>query len=128
MGVAWYVALEQRVSGVDSSSVDGKALAGASEQLDGLALQLGLEPLSSFVSHCPDEAAELAAELGFDSEDVPEVSWFSAELGLRTVRGLLAHVRRIEGSSRVAADLEAMERVLARATQAGVRFHVAVDA
>jgi hypothetical protein len=127
MGVAWYIVLEKELEGMTTTSIDGKAFARAHEELDRIAAELGLTPPSAFLSQSAAEASAMAEELQLGLEALPPERWFAAEGGFTAVRGILERLRESGDALRVIADLEAMERVLRAAKDAGVRFHFSID-
>ncbi len=133
MGVALYVALEKEVPGFDASSVCGKSLAGAQEELDAIARREGLAPLESFLSVAPEDVRAFLEGEGETPEglELPAEEWFSPAEGLKTVRGLLHRLGEEPSAVRraraVRDDLEAVEQVLVAANEHGVRFHLAID-
>ena len=95
MGVALYIALEKEIPGFDASSVCGKHLEKAQERLDGIAKELGLTPLGDFISMAPEDVLDFfEGEGGMpEGHEPPAEEWFDPAEGLRTVRGLLSHLR-----------------------------------
>ena len=59
MGVAYYIALEQEIVGLDHLNMDGKILAKNAELLEGTAASLGVPTLETFISVPPEDIAEL---------------------------------------------------------------------
>src|SRR5262249_43788202 len=121
------------IPGFDASSVPGKLLAKAQTSLDRIAQGQDLTPLEEFVSAAPEDVlAFLEGEGGVpEGVEIPPEAWFEPAEGLRTVRGLLHHLRHdpcgVPRAREVCDDLEAAERVLLAAAGQGVRFHLAVD-
>ena len=134
MSLALYVALEKEIPGFDASSVCGKLLAKAQRKLDGIARRHGLTPLEDFISTAPEDILAFLEDAGGVPEgvEIPPEEWFEPSDGLRTVRGLLEHLRRDSTGDKnhkgVITDLKATEQVLAAAAEKGVRFHLAIDA
>jgi predicted RNase H-like HicB family nuclease len=131
MSVALYISLEKEIDGFDASSVCGKALSRAQDQLDRIATKLGLTPLEKFISVGEEEFdMALGDEIPEDIE-VPEYKWFSAKDGLKTVQGLLKYLGEnpsaLAEAERVMDDLESAERVLQAAVKKKVRFHFGID-
>ena len=147
MGIMMFVTLERPIRGL-KDKLGGKGLAWSHVQLDQLATELSLSPLSDYVSQTPDEAAEmmqgvveLAREYGHELPNelaIPEEQWFEAVDGLRTVRGLLAHLKANpsaweqlgdpdiprEGLAEIVLeDLSETGRILSAAERKNVRFH-----
>jgi hypothetical protein len=133
MGLGWHVALSSPVPAVAAIQVDGKALIHRQRDLDELAEQRGLAPLTDFVSVHPPSVARFLEQQGLDPQDypIPEEEWFAAGEGLRTVRGLLEHLRARPDSlldaQRIIRDLTAIEQVLTAAEAAAVQFHLVSD-
>jgi hypothetical protein len=132
MGLGWHVALQQELPEA-AIPVDGKALIFRQHDLDELAEQLGLPRLTGFVSVNPQAVAGFLQAQGLDPDDypIPEEEWFAATDGLKTVRGLLVHLRAnpdaVLDSWRIIRDLAAIEQVLAAAEREQVLFHLASD-
>jgi hypothetical protein len=80
-----------------------------------------------FFSMSPDDVAEFVepADVGPQHEE----RWHSPEAGLATVRALLKHgVAAQEGLPEgVQEDLVEFERILSKAGERGLRWHLAVD-
>jgi hypothetical protein len=133
MALGWYVALEREIPGVDGTAVGGKALIHAQRQLDDLARQLGLPPVTGFLSVIPEQVAGFLEREGLDPEayPIPEEEWYAPGEGLRTVQGLLGHLRSapqvVHNGGRVLQELLAVERILAAAEREKVPFHLASE-
>lgn len=121
MGAAYYIALEKTIDGLDTM-MDGKCLSQHIESLDALAQQLGVRPLSEFISMDADSLAEV---LGDDADgiEVPPMKQFSAEDGLATIRALLP---RPEAQPALD-DLKDCDRILSAAAQHGIGWHFQID-
>jgi hypothetical protein len=132
MGVAYFIVLERRIEGLDAE-MDGKSLARATEVLDSIASQLGVRPLSEFISLDPGQASEFLDGEGVDAGDIklPALQQFPAQEGLSTVRALVAylqsHPQSVERTDRVINDLRECERVLKVAAEHGVGWHFEAD-
>jgi hypothetical protein len=130
MGAAYYITLEREIEGFHSMT-DGKALIAASDKLEKVARKLQVTPLGGFVSAGAEELEDLLGEDAADVPDLPPKTWHPAKDGLKTVRALLDHVRRspkdVKESDRVVADLEDLERILLKAEQENVKWHLSVD-
>ena len=124
MGAAYFIVLERKIDGLDAT-MDGKQLAKSAELLDAIALELGVRPISEFISIDPKQAAEFMGDEGVDAADIelPPVRQFSAQEGLATVNALMM---RPEAQSALE-DLKDCERVLKTAAQHGVGWHFEVD-
>jgi hypothetical protein len=130
LSLAWYIALERNIPGLDHR-VDGKALAHASNVLDGIARQAGVEPLMSFFSICPSDLPEelQILNLGKNAKLAEKLTekWFSADEGLKTIHALLAAAQSNGLEERILEDLQNFHRVLKTASQHGIRWHLAID-
>jgi hypothetical protein len=130
MGMGWHVVLRQEVPGAAAVAMDGKGLIYRQKDLEQLARQLQLPPLTEFVSVDPESLGRYLRDQGLDPDDypIPEEEWFAAAGALPTVRGLLAHLQAapdaVLDSFRIVRDLQAMEKILALAENAGVEFHL----
>ncbi|PKM30825.1 MAG: hypothetical protein CVV07_06300 [Gammaproteobacteria bacterium HGW-Gammaproteobacteria-11] len=135
MGLAWYIAAETDVDGLDIFC-NGKSIAHADEaRLESLCLELGVRPLMDFFSVDPVETAMLLeAYLGEDADeplDTPDEEWFHPEEGLKTVKALreylAAHPNELEGQQAVVDDLNEYQHILEVLQRNQVRWHMAVD-
>ena len=59
MGAAFFVTLERPMDEIDPLATSGKALAQYSDELDALATELGVTPLSQFVSMSAEEVEQM---------------------------------------------------------------------
>ena len=127
MGVAYYIATEQRNPGFPTL-VSGKTVARSIEELDELATSLQIAPLSGFISMSGEDLSNL---LGDDASqgDVPEVKWFEPSELLASVRALAKAVTtsKLSGFERLAAELSEYAHVLENAVAAKCRVRLAVD-
>ena len=128
MSVAFYIVAESDIEGFDTF-VDGKALAHADEQkLSALSKQLKVKDLTEFLGFDAEELADFVDEADFPA---PDDAWFDPAEGLVSVRALRDHLRdnrdALADVDAVIEDLEAIESVLVRLEQEGVRWHFAVD-
>lgn len=111
--------------GQDATDMDGRALLDHIEQLDALAHQAGVKPLTDLAG------ADVIAEYGLDEdEDIPgyephDTQWFPAAEGLRTIRALIEQAPRLPGD--VLDDLRDAERILSSAEERGQPFTFAYD-
>jgi hypothetical protein len=121
MGVAFYIVLEKEIDGLDTM-MDGKMLSRNIESLDSAAQQLGVRPLTEFISM---DADALASFVGNDADgvEIPPLQHFSAKDGLVTVRALLP---RPEAQPAID-DLKDCERILIAAAEHGVGWHLQID-
>ncbi|MBP9215712.1 MAG: hypothetical protein KBF23_00940 [Agitococcus sp.] len=117
--------------------MDGTALARVEEDvLEQLAQRAGVTPLMSFFSMPEgewDEYVEDIQDLLEEDEtfDPNEVTWFSAQEGLKTVLGLIAEIDKtptvLAEPEAVIDNLESMAAILTRLAEHGVRWHLAID-
>src|SRR5258706_11170207 len=107
----------------------GKALARETDRLDSAARVCGVTAITSLLS---ESQAALIAQLkseGFDPAKMrlPPEQWFAAAEGLKTVRGLAAHVtanlNNFKQPNPIIRDLKAVETLLIAAEAAKVGFH-----
>jgi hypothetical protein len=130
MGMGWRVALERELPPAARIAVDGKALIFRQHDLDELAEQLGLTPLTEFVSVDPVAVGRFLAEQGINPDDhpIPDEEWFAPADALPTVRGLLGLLRRNPGavldSHRILRDLTGIEQILVLADRESIQFHL----
>lgn len=124
MGAAYFIVLEREIDGLDTM-IDGKLLARTAEALDAIAPQLGVRPISEFISIDPKQAAEFMDGEGMDVGEIelPPLKQFPAQDGLATVRAMLS---RPEAQPAIQ-DLKDCERILSVAAQHGVGWHLEVD-
>lgn len=121
MGSAYYIVLEKDIDGLDTL-MDGKGLSRHVQSLDEAARELGVRPLSEFLSMDGDALDDVIGDDAGDFE-VPPLEQFSALDGLATVRALLP---RPEAQPAIQ-DLQACERILTAAARQGIRWHFQMD-
>ena len=135
MGSALLVVLERDIPGLDTSE-PVRALGAMEPRLRPLCRELGVPPLSSFLSDDPDRVSELYDQDRYrPGEPTPDLTtlsperWFPADDGLATVRALLdrldQHPELLRGSSHVAEDLKRLEEILAEAEVLEIGWHLA---
>lgn len=126
MGSAYYIVLEKKIAGLDTS-MDGKSLSQNVEALDRAALESGVQPLSAFFSMATEDAADFMAGEGMDLTDIelPSLQQFSAQEGLSTITALAAHP--VGQRAGVIDDLRACELILNQAAKHGVGWHFEID-
>jgi hypothetical protein len=120
---------ERELADAADREVVGTAIDHYLEELDNIAENLNVPPLSCFIDH----ATMMTDFMGLEVEEVsiPEVRWFPAAEGLRTVLALTsystehhAHFRELEA---LREDLGNLEMLLGAAEKANIRFHLLVD-
>jgi hypothetical protein len=134
MAASLFIVVEGEDPGFDIF-VNGHALARNEDALERLAARLKVHPLLEFFSADENSMALLLEQGAADPEwgrPLPRPQWFKASDGLRTVRALstfLAAVPVALGSETqpVLIELREYERVLHKAAQRGLRWHVAVS-
>jgi len=125
MSVAYYTALKEALPNFDPG-VNGKALARVGDALDNLARDNGTPPLMSFFSVSPDDIRAFAEDADVS---LPQEQWHSAKDGLTTVLQILQLVENstLARKQEVLADLEEFRKVLAKAAEHGIDWHLAID-
>lgn len=131
MGAAWFISLERKIPDFNELDVDGKSAMRASDDLDAIAKQLAVTPLSEFFDASLDEMMEMFGEEPFEGLEPREPRWFAASEGLKTTAALIKHVesepKSVPRSDRVLQDLRNFEKILTRAATEGVRWHLSAD-
>jgi hypothetical protein len=134
MSLALVITLEREMpdaSAMYSKAKTGKALARESDRLSTASRRCGVPALTSMLS---ESQAALIAQLQADGFDpakmrIPPEQWFAASDGLKSVRGLMAHVAAnlndFKQPNPILRDLKAAEALLVAAGAAGIRFHFA---
>ena len=132
MGAAFFIVLEKAIDGLDTM-MDGKCLSRVADELDEAATELGVRPISEFISTDPAQAAEFLEGEGVDVSTIklPPLQQFPADEGLATVRALMDHIQANAGAipraDGVLQDLHECERILSVAAEHGVGWHLEVD-
>jgi hypothetical protein len=134
MALAFVVTLEKPLpdaaAAFAKAKAPGKTIARESERLDGAARVAGVTALTSLLSENPEKLAAQLREEGFDPAKMrlPAEQWFPAAEGLKTARGLAAHVtanlNNFKQPNAILKDLRAIEELLTAADAAGVKFHL----
>jgi hypothetical protein len=107
----------------------GKALARESDKLDSAARVCGVTAITSLLSESPAALIEQMKAEGFDPTKMrlPPEQWFGASEGLKTIRGLSAHVtanlNNFKQPNAILRDLKAAETLLLEAESQTVPFH-----
>jgi hypothetical protein len=131
MALAFVVTLEKELpeSAAYVKAASGKALAREADRLDLAARSCKVAVMTSLLSENPAALVEQLKADGFDPSKmrIPPEKWFPATEGLKTVRGLSAHVSAnlndFKQPNPIVRDLKAAESLLAVAEAAGVQFH-----
>lgn len=134
MGLAWYIAAEEEVAGLETF-FNGKSIAHADEaRLEALCEQLRVRPMMDFFSVDPDETEALLQaylDSGDEPLETPEEEWFAAEDGLLTVRALTTFLAdnpaQLDRQSEILLELAEYQRILESLQRSNVRWHLAID-
>lgn len=70
MGAALFVVLERPIDGIDPFATNGKALSRCCDELDAVALELGVTPLGQLVSMSADDVEGMLDLGGFDPDEL----------------------------------------------------------
>ncbi len=129
-----YIVVEGEDPGFDTF-VNGRSMARHEDALEKLALGIGVRPLIEFFS-ADENSMALLIEEGAGNQDLmrrlPPPQWYTADDGLRTVGALIQTLHQepqqlgSEGQ-RVLSELEEYARVLEKAAQRSLRWHLAVS-
>ncbi|HNC85622.1 MAG TPA: hypothetical protein PLT95_01795 [Agitococcus sp.] len=140
MSVAYYICAD--VPEADENheffmDMDGKALASVEEDvLEQLAQRANVKPLMQFFSMPQGEWDDYVDDIKdlLDEDEVfdpQELTWFSADEGLKTVLALIAEIDKtpqlLAQPEAVIDDLESMAAILTRLAEHGIRWHLAID-
>jgi len=132
MALAMIVTLEKDLPDATAAyakAAAGKALGRESDRLDFAAKRCKVTAITGILSENPAALAEQMRAEGFDPSKMrlPPEQWFPAADGLKTVRGLIAHVTAnlndFKFPNPILRDLRAAEALLAAAETNGIRFH-----
>ena len=135
MSVLFFTTFEKELGDIQSEKpYDGDALTSTIVELDSVAEELNLTPITGFYSWTEGEPYD---EDEFDGEQ-PEEKWFPAADGLRTFQGLLNYLRsdtqtlrllqlQCESGANLIEDLEFIEEELKVAVERGIRFHMSTE-
>lgn len=134
MAASLYIVVEGEDPGFDIF-VNGHALARNEDALEHLAESLHVSPLLRFFSADENSVALLLEHGGGNPEWtnlLPQPQWFKAEEGLVSIRALISFLASTPvsfGSETlpVLQELREYERVLQKAEQRRVRWHLAVS-
>lgn len=131
MSVAYYIVLDNDDPGFETF-VNGKAVAHAIDDLDGLCDASGLARLESFVGQSAEDYADLLGEeIEFPEGQESGNLWFEPEAGIAWVDALMAAINAspdtLRDRGRVLDDLAEYKKVLVQARDIGARWHLALD-
>jgi hypothetical protein len=131
MALATIVTLEREIAELAAyrKAGSGKALAREADRIDSASRRAGVATLASMLSESQAALNEQLKADGFDPSRMrlrPEL-WYPAADGLKSVRGLIAHVTAnlndFKQPNPILRDLKAVETLLVAAEKAGVKFH-----
>ncbi len=134
MAASMYIVVEGEDPGFDIF-VNGRSVARHEEALERLARELGVLPLIEFFS-ADENSMSLLIEEGAGNPDLlrrlPPPQWFAPADGLATVEALLGAIRRDphvvgSGGEEVLPELTEYARVLRKAAERRLRWHLAVS-
>ena len=131
MALTFVVTLERELPALAAyaKAAPGKAIAREIDRLDTAARRCGVTAITSLLS---ESRAALEAQMraeGFDPGKMrlPPEQFFAAGDGLKTLRGLIAHVTAnlndFKQPNPILRDLKTAETLLAEVEGAGVKFH-----
>jgi len=134
MAASLYIVVEGEDPGFDIF-VNGHALARNEEALHRMSSSLDVSPLLDFFSADENSMALLLDQGTGDPEwarHLPQPQWFSGAEGLVTVRALIDHLAAIPAAlgsetPSVMIELKEYERVLRKASDRGLRWHLAAS-
>ena len=112
-----------------AKAASGKALAREADRLDTAARRCSVTAITALLSESQAALIAQLKEEGFDPSKMrlPPELWFDSAEGLKTVRGLAAHVEAnlndFKQPNPILKELRAAENLLSAAETAGVRFH-----
>ena len=134
MAASLYIVVEGEDPGFDIF-VNGHALARNEDALERLAERLKVRPVLDFFS-ADENSMALLLEQGAGNPEwahhLPEPQWFSPAAGLDTVSALLDLLREAptalgSETAAVVSELREYDRVLRKAAERGLRWHLAVS-
>lgn len=131
MSLAYYIVLDNEAPGFDTF-VNGKAVAHATEALDGVCDALGLPPLDKFLGESLEDLGDmLGIELELPERASREALWFDPGEGIVLVDALIAHLQAhpdaLASTGDVLEDLAEYRAVLNQARGIGAKWHLAID-
>jgi hypothetical protein len=131
LSAAVYIVLEGEIPGLDPG-VNGKEICLQLERLDRISADYDSPGLMDFLAESPEETRAALQKKGVLSHQLDKINsvWFSSEEGLKLVRLLLASLPEepsFPKKANLIEDLQDFERVLAAASEAKVRWYLAID-
>lgn len=134
MAASMYIVVEGEDPGFDTF-VNGRALARNEDALERMAIRLGVRPLIDFFSADKNSMALLIEEGAGDASLLPKLpppQWFFGDEGLESVGSLLRSlcddpVQLGSDGEVLREELREFERVLQKAADRSLRWHLAVS-
>lgn len=129
---ALFIVLEREIPDFDHY-VNGHALSETERVLERVATKLSVTPLMEFFGQSPDDVAAFLEEHDTDPAaiEIPDQSWFEAREGLKTIDAISDHLTKnpavIPMADRLLSELGEWQRVLKRAADEDIRWHLEVD-
>src|SRR4051812_38722161 len=129
MALAYIITLEKDLPESAVAAKTGKALARETDRLDLAARSVKVPAITELLSESQAALIAQMKEEGMDPTKMrlPPERWYTGDEGLKTVRGLIAHVtanlNNFKQPNPILRDLKAHEATLVAAQKAGVRFH-----
>jgi hypothetical protein len=125
---AFYIVLQEKIPGVDATGLEGRALCKHSDNLQAIANQAGVKPLTSFFSI---DKSEVEGLLGDEEAgiEIPDKQFFPAADGLHTIAALLAAVaaQKTPDHEKLTNELREFKDVLSAAQARNVGWHLGID-
>jgi hypothetical protein len=127
---AFYIVLQEKIPGVDSIGLEGRALCKHIDSLQAIVNQTGVKPLTSFLSF---DKSEVEGLLGDTPEkagiEIPDKQYFPAADGLHTIAALLAAVaaQKTPDQEKLTNELREFKDVLSAAQARNVGWHLGID-
>lgn len=130
MSVAYYVVLDIEDPGFDTS-VNGKAVARASEKLASLCHRTGLQTLDSFMGQSLDDFEDFLDEDIELPDDDGQAKWFEPAEGIALIESLISAIQQSPASvpfaDAVLEEFEEYKAVLEQALKIKAKWHLALD-
>jgi hypothetical protein len=143
MSVAYYIVVNGDAAGF-VNSLDGKALAHNSEEINAAAESLGLKSLDDYFSISREKArSEIASLLGIEDENalppeseaalkkMPPEAWYGAFEGLNYAMKIAAYIEKnpnsVSDHEEVLQDLHDWMETMKSLQKSGMKWHLAVD-
>jgi hypothetical protein len=129
MPLAYIITLEKELPESAAAAKIGQALARETDRLDLAARSVKVPAITELLSESQAKLIQQMKDEGMDPTKMrlPPEQWYTAEEGLKTVRGLIEHVNanlnNFKLPNPILKALKSHEATLVAAQKAGVRFH-----